>query len=308
MQDHQVQALQISVLGPFALFTDTGQIIPVRGNKVRALLVLLTMETNVVHRRDALMAMFWPELRQEAAQSNLRQTMYRLRKAVPFAAVRSNATVETAVPLLLADRFTVQINPAADIKVDALTFRQLIGQVKEHKHQAIRDCPECRQRLEEAVTLYCDDFLLDLYLADNNRFENWVSALRAELRQDALLALNDLSQAFLDSSQFEEAEPMARRQLQLDPWRESAYRQLMLLLAQSGRKAEALAQFDVCRRQLDEELMTVPSAETLALYERIKAGELDSTVRPGIRIREYVIMEELNSGAFGSIYRASSPG
>ena len=307
MEKNQVQALHLSVLGPFALSADTGQIVPMRGDKVRALFVLLAMEAAVVQRRDALMAMFWPELRQEAAQSNLRQTMYRLRKAVPNAAARSHDTEETAVPLLLADRFTVRINPAADIKVDAVTFRRLIGQVKGHKHQAIRDCPECRQWLEEAVALYRDDFLLDLYLADSNQFENWASALRAELRQDALLALNDLSQAYLDSSQFEKAEPLARRQLQLDPWRESAHRQLMLLLAQSGRKAEALAQFDVCRRYLAEELETVPSAETLALYERIQAGELDSTVRPGIRIREYVIMEELNSGAFGSIYRAYQP-
>jgi ABC-type oligopeptide transport system substrate-binding subunit/serine/threonine protein kinase/two-component SAPR family response regulator len=307
MQDHQVQALHISVLGPFALSTDTGQIIPVRGDKVRALLVLLTMETNVVQRRDALMAMFWPELKQEAAQSNLRQTMYRLRKAVPSAAARLHDTEETAVPLLIADRFTVQINPAADVKIDAITFRQLISQVKAHNHQAIRECQECRQRLEEAVALYRDDFLLDLYLSDSNQFENWAGALRAELRQEALLALNDLSQAYIDSSQFEKAEPLARRQLQLDPWRESAHRQLMLLMAQSGRKVEALAQFDECRRYLAEELETVPSAETLTLYERIQAGELDSTVRPGIRIREYIIMEELDSGAFGSIYRAYQP-
>ncbi len=307
MDKNQVQALNLSVFGPFALSTDTGQIVPMRGAKARALLVFLTMEKDVVQRRDALMAIFWPELGQEAAQSNLRQTIYRLRKTIPNTADRSHDTEKSAVPLLLADRFTVRINPAADINIDAVTFRRLIGQVKGHKHQAIRDCRKCRQRLEEAVALYRDDFLLDLYLADSNRFENWAGALRAELRQDALLALNDLSQAYLDSNQFEKAEPLARRQLQLDPWRESAHRQLMLLLALSSRKAEALAQFDVCRRYLAEELETLPSAETLALYKRIQAGELDSTVKPGIRIREYVIMEELNSGAFGSIYRAYQP-
>ena len=79
MEENQVQALLLSVLGPFTLSTDTGQIVPVRGDKIRALFVLLAMEAEVMQRRDALMAMFWPELRQEAAQSNLRQTMYRLR-------------------------------------------------------------------------------------------------------------------------------------------------------------------------------------------------------------------------------------
>ena len=42
--------------------------------------------------------------------------------------------------------------------------------------------------------------------------------------------------------------------LALDPWRESTYRQLMLLYAQSGRVAAALEQYENCRRILDEEL------------------------------------------------------
>ncbi len=307
MQDNQAQAYQLSTLGPFALTSKNGQAISVRGSKVRALLVLLAVEPAVSQRRDALMAILWPELSQETAQSNLRQTLYRLRQAVPYAAAHADQSENTAVPLLLTDRSSVQINPAADINVDVVSFRRLILEIRTHDHQRLQDCDHCRDRLLTAVRLYRDNFLADLYLADSYQFENWAGSWRTELQQDMLLALDDLCQIYLESGQFEKAEPLARRQLQLDPLRESAQRQLMLLLAQSGRKAEALAQFDLCRRYLAKEMGTTPAAETIALFERIQSGELDTTIRPGIRLREYIIMEEMNSGAFGSIYRAYQP-
>ena len=111
MQKKLTQALHLSVLGTFALSTDAGQTVLVRGNKVRALLVILASEPGIAHSRDALMSMLWPEIRQEAAQANLRQTMYRLRQAVPAASARSAESGEPIVPLLIADRLTVRINP-----------------------------------------------------------------------------------------------------------------------------------------------------------------------------------------------------
>ena len=66
-----------------------------------------------------------------------------------------------------------------------------------------------------------------------------------------------------------------RRLLVLEAWREEAHRQLMLLLAQSGQRAAALAQFESCRRILEEELGVTPDGETVALAEAIRAGTID---------------------------------
>ena len=44
----------------------------------------------------------------------------------------------------------------------------------------------------------------------------------------------------------------------------------MLLLARSGQRSAALAQFETCRRVLREQLGVEPARETTALYERIK--------------------------------------
>ena len=65
----------------------------------------------------------------------------------------------------------------------------------------------------------------------------------------------------------------------MDPLREEAYQQLMLILALSGRRSEALAQYDTCCRVLAETLGIEPEAETRALYERIRDGELGKEAR-----------------------------
>ncbi len=66
----------------------------------------------------------------------------------------------------------------------------------------------------------------------------------------------------------------ARRLLALEPWREEAHRQLMLLLARSGQRSAALAQYEACRRALAEELGAEPARETVGLYRRLAAGPL----------------------------------
>ena len=66
----------------------------------------------------------------------------------------------------------------------------------------------------------------------------------------------------------------ARRLLALEPWREEAHRQLMLLLARSGQRSAALAQYEACRRALAEELGAEPARETVGLYQRLAAGPL----------------------------------
>lgn len=64
----------------------------------------------------------------------------------------------------------------------------------------------------------------------------------------------------------------AMRLLALDPWREEAHRQMMRLLARSGQRSAALAQYETCRRLLAQELGVEPSPETTALYERIRTA------------------------------------
>jgi hypothetical protein len=63
-----------------------------------------------------------------------------------------------------------------------------------------------------------------------------------------------------------------RRALALEPWHEETHRDLMAVLADAGRRSDALAQFAACRRLLADELGAEPAAETVGLAGRIRAG------------------------------------
>src|SRR5690606_27656593 len=69
------------------------------------------------------------------------------------------------------------------------------------------------------------------------------------------------------------------RQLELEPWREEAYRQIMRILALNGQRSAALHRYERCRTMLEMELGVASSAETTALYEQIRAAELDGPVK-----------------------------
>ncbi len=98
---------------------------------------------------------------------------------------------------------------------------------------------------------------------------------RERLRDMALDALSRVCAYHEWRESYEQVRKAARRQLELDPWREAAHRQLMRALHLSGERTAALAQYQRCRRILAEELGVEPEEETQALYERIRMA------RPG---------------------------
>lgn len=65
----------------------------------------------------------------------------------------------------------------------------------------------------------------------------------------------------------------------LEPWLEEGHRQVMRTLALLGQRSAALAQYEVCRRLLTDELNVEPAAETRQLYQAICSGDLDG-LRP----------------------------
>jgi DNA-binding SARP family transcriptional activator len=65
----------------------------------------------------------------------------------------------------------------------------------------------------------------------------------------------------------------ADEMIELDPFRETAYQQLMRIYAQTGNRAEALRAFGRCRELLREELGASPSPETQALFMEILRRE-----------------------------------
>ncbi len=132
------------------------------------------------------------------------------------------------------------------------------------------------------MQLYHGDLLAGLY-CDSTEFEEWALIKREELRQDALGALRVLTAAYEARGDYGAASHSARRQLELEPWAEAAYRQLMRALALGGDRSAALAQYEACRLVIRKEFGIEPERETRALAEQIRAGEFGAVHLPVAR-------------------------
>ena len=139
---------------------------------------------------------------------------------------------------------------------------------------ATSDSPSSRPHhaLAEAIQLYRGDFLAGFYIHDAPEFEQWVLVERTRLRAHVIQSLHALASQYADQGDLAQAIDAIRRVLNLEPWREEAHRQLMVLLAQSGQRSAALTQFELCRQALADELDAEPDSSTLDLAARIRAG------------------------------------
>jgi DNA-binding SARP family transcriptional activator/tRNA A-37 threonylcarbamoyl transferase component Bud32 len=291
--------LKLSLLGRFAAWLDGQPLTDFRTRKVQALLIYLTVEPQD-HKRDRLLDLLWPGLPERSARANLRQIIYYLRQLIPEAPANGQ-------PVVIANRQEIYLNPQAAVEVDTSQFEALLHSSQAHHHIDLLLCPACRHDLEAAVSLYRGDFLADFYLDDSNDYEEWAHARREYFRRQALDALATLAAMAMRQQDYPQAATFARRQLNIDNLREEAYRQLMEALALSGRREEALAVYETCRRVLAEELGMAPAARTSNYYEKIRSDDLRFDTFPAPGVRGYELKEQIGEGAYGAIHRAVQP-
>jgi DNA-binding SARP family transcriptional activator len=240
-------------------------------DKVWALLLYLAHAPDHPHRRESLAGLLWPDQPENKALTNLRQALARLRKAIGD----PNATP----PFLRVERTGIQFNAAGDYTLDVSEFTALLTACANHAHRHAERCAACAERREQAVALYRGAFLDKFYVGDSDLFEGWATLVRESLHQDALEAMTRLVAYYEWQGNYAQALHYSQRQLELDPWREEAYRQMMRLLALTGQRSAALHCYERCCTMLELELGVEPSAETTALYEQIRAATLDGPVR-----------------------------
>ena len=82
--------LSLSLLGPFQLLLDDQDASRLPTKKAQALLVYLAAEPGA-HRRDFLTNLLWPGMPDRSARSNLRQSLYFLRKTIPEIEAKADA-------------------------------------------------------------------------------------------------------------------------------------------------------------------------------------------------------------------------
>ena len=114
---------------------------------------------------------------------------------------------------------------------------------------------------------------------DSDPFEEWRRITQEQLHVQMLDTLTQLAIAAEADGDSEGALQATRRQLTLEPWLEAAHRQVIRLLAQQGQSAAAIAQYNLCRQLLAEELGVEPEDETTALFEQIRTGKFGKGIK-----------------------------
>jgi predicted ATPase len=247
--------LKIYTLGDLRILRDGKPVKALRSRKAQALMVYLAC-TSESHAREVLADLFWSESSPSRAMANLRDVIHTLRTHLE--------------PFIDITRYSIAINPEADVWVDAAELEAALASLREGGEIIT---VESAKKIEVALALYKKDFLEGFYLRGARGFEEWLVVERERIRLATLDGYISLVAHYAEMSNYSKGIYFARRSLELEPLMEVGHQQLMRLLALSGRSSEALLQYEACREVLEKELGVDPSEETKALYESLLKGK-----------------------------------
>lgn len=255
-------SVRIQLLGGLQVSID-GK--PARGlyEHVRAVLGYLCAEPERPIHRDTLAQLLWPDEPERVARRNFRQALSRLRLVL--------GDPEAEEPLLLLSPGVVQLNPRHGCFIDLEEF--LAHGARLGRRSGAELAPAELPWLESALALYRGPFLDQFYLSDNPSFDQWLLTKREGYQQRALGYLRLLADHYQAVGDAQRTVALVQRQIEIEPWNEQAHRRLMQLHALAGQRAAALAQYNVCKTILWDELGVEPDAATTELRDRIAGGE-----------------------------------
>ncbi|MCA9982804.1 MAG: hypothetical protein KDE59_00870, partial [Anaerolineales bacterium] len=171
--------------------------------------------------------------------------------------------------LLLISRPEVALD-SAGVTLDCQAFRAGLQEAQKQLADGSIDL----DALSNTLALYRGECAAGFTVLNAPEFESWLLSSREAERQFALRSLFDLTRLAIERQAAEAGLLLARKLVALEPWHEEGQYQLIYLLAVSGQRSAALAQFERCREQLAVELAVEPAEATLALYEQIQNGAL----------------------------------
>ncbi len=204
------------------------------------------------HRRDSLVALFWPELDNTHARNSLRQAMHALRNGLG--------------PDLVVARGDEELGLSEEaLWCDVCDFVAALE----------------GGEAERALELYRGALLNGLHAPDAPEFERWLDEEREYLRRRACEAAQRLADDAAVVGDPIRAARWARRLTELSPFDETAVRRLIEFLDRAGDGAAAVRAYEEFGRRLGRDLEVQPSAVTQELVAAIRARRLPPQIATG---------------------------
>ncbi len=203
------------------------------GYRPMALLAYLLL-TEKAHSREHLVDLLFE--RPDDPRAALRWTLTKLRK-------------ELGSDYIIADRKTVAFNFDGDYWLDVHAFEG------------------------GDLDRYRGELLEGLQVRDARSYEHWLLVQRESYKAKYQEGLEAHLETEKEAGNAAVVEETAAKLLALDNLREDWHRELMGVFAQQGKFEAALAQYELCRNILREELNLEPDPKTIDLAEAIRAEQ-----------------------------------
>jgi LuxR family maltose regulon positive regulatory protein len=250
-RDGLAARLHVLTLGRFAVFLAREHIGTARWDrpKVQKLFkYLLTARHHAAHR-DVIMEVLWPELPVDAAWSNLKNAIYRLRRVF-----EPQLLPRQASRFLVAEGASYRLLLGPHDRWDAAGFLQQA----ETAQRSGRD-----EEFAAAGALYGGEYLPD------DLYEEWTIELRERLRTTYERLLLAWGEALAGQGACEQAIEVTESLLRLAPTLETGHRALMGYYATAGWRDRVVQQYRRCALTLQHELGIDPDPATTRLYHCI---------------------------------------
>jgi class 3 adenylate cyclase len=269
---------KLRLFGRFELSGPDGTI-ELPNKKLAGLLAFLACSAPEPQSREKLATLLWGSHFDAQARQNLRQALFRLRRALGPGA-------------LIGDGDEISLARGV-VDCDATRLKALS-----------RDGSAAS--LAAAADLYEDSLLSDVNIAEE-AWADWLSAERLKLEGVALDAMIRDAEHELSSGNAESALKAANRAIAVNALREDAHRLVVRALAATGRRAEALKHYQDLAVLFKRELNSEPDEATRALVTELRdtpspsrsptVGETSDRAAPAASEKSLLASSDRRSGA-----------
>jgi len=249
--------MRFSMLGQLLVVDSAGSRVTLDGPKLRVLLATLLLHANALVSAEELAEMVWDGSPPPGAVVTLRSHVRRLRRALGTDATR------------IAARDPGYLISVVDSELDILEFEALCRDARLALRAA--EWANASVAATRALRLWRAAPLMDVP----------AEALRGEFvphfEQLRLQVLEDRFDAGIRLGHYQELIPQLLDATARHPLRERFHAQLMLALASTGQRAQALHAYQEARRGLIHELGIEPGPELREIHRQVLAGDVART-------------------------------
>lgn len=244
-----MERIQVRMLGEFSLqagdqiICDTNN----RTRKVWSVLAYLICHRGKVISQKKLISLFWSDESSTNPENVVRITFHRIRSQL------DKLWEGAGKELILNKDAGYTWNDQAAVQVDFERFDALCSQKVQDPHERL-------SQLEEALTLYCGDFL------EKQSSDVWVIPISSHYHNMYVEAAMEAASLLLESRGHEKAVKICKTAIRSEPYHEELHQMLIRHLAASENMEEATRVYESLRKRLFDDFGIQPSEETKAVY------------------------------------------